>query len=83
MNASRWHRSAAVWLAGGVMFLLLSLAVEGLAQIGRVAVQVQPANPTTQDAITLVLSGDLKDSCVPRVTRLDLAGGVIRVSTES
>jgi hypothetical protein len=65
------------------MFLLLSLAVEGLAQIGRVAVQVQPANPTTQDAITLVLSGDWKDSCVPRVTGVKVAGGLITISTES
>ena len=83
IKASGWRRSVAAWLAGGVAFLLLGVAVEGLAQTGTVKVQVQPADPTTQDAITLVLSGEWKDSCVPRVTGVEVAGGEITISTES
>ena len=83
MQASGWRRSVTAWLVGGVAFLLLSVAVEGLAQTGTVKVQVQPANPTTQNAITLVLSGEWKDSCVPRVTGVQVAGGRITISAES
>ena len=75
MSAIGRPRRTAVRLAVGVALLLLGVGLAGLAQIGSVAVQVQPPNPTVQDVITVILSGEWKDSCVPRVTGVQVAGG--------
>ena len=84
---SKYGRDAIKRCAGmsavlaGVM-LLMSVAV--LAQAGRTAqIEIQPANPTAGDNITIRLSGTWPNACVPQNPQVTVAGNRILIQTSN
>lgn len=61
--------------------LLLATAVFASAQVGVAQVEIIPSAPTPQDSVTVKLSGEWREGCVPRDPSVMVSNSQIRIVT--
>lgn len=68
----------------GVLGLFLALAVVALSSLARpyaTSIVVTPPSPTTLDPISITVSGQWSDSCIPRSPMVTIVGSLITIAT--
>lgn len=80
MSVFRVYRTIAMAVSM-LLTILLPLSATANGLVGTATIEIQPPNPTDNDFITVELSGEWPNSCVPLNPEVSFLGQEIRIAT--